>query len=164
MSLSQIFLIGNAGRNAELRQTPNGGEVANFSVAISRRYPVRDEMREETEWFNVAVWNRTAPNVAERVKRGSKVFVDGRLSTRQYTDANGRPRTSLDVRANRVIVFDRRNGNGEYGDDGSSFGEGENERDDGTQQGDRPFRLSKVMDVGASEMPKDLIEVDKLAW
>ena len=105
MTLNQILLIGNAGRDAELRYTPNGAAVANFSIAVNRRYQVRDEMREDTEWFNVAAWERQAEFVAERVKRGTRVFVDGRLSTRQYTAGNGETRTSLDVNANRVIAL-----------------------------------------------------------
>ncbi len=105
MSLNQILLIGNAGRDAELRYTQNGVAVANFSIAVNRRYQSRDELREETEWFNVAAWDQRAEFVAERVKRGSRVFVDGRLSTREYTAGNGEPRTSLEVTANRVIVL-----------------------------------------------------------
>ena len=105
MSLNQILLIGNAGRDAELRYTQNGTAVTNFSIAVNRRYQSRDELREETEWFNVAAWDQRAEFVAERVKRGSRVFVDGRLSTREYTAGNGEPRTSLEVTANRVIVL-----------------------------------------------------------
>ena len=108
MTLNQILLIGNAGRDAELRYTPNGAAVANFSIAVNRRYQVRDEMREDTEWFNVAAWERQAEFVAERVKRGTRVFVDGRLSTREYTAGNGETRTSLDVNANRVIALSPR--------------------------------------------------------
>ena len=105
MSLNQILLIGNAGRDAELRYTQNGAAVANFSIAVTRRYQSRDEMREDTEWFNVSAWERRAEFVAERVKRGNRVFVDGRLSTREYTTGNGEARTSLDVTANRVLVL-----------------------------------------------------------
>lgn len=105
MSLNQIILIGNAGRDAELRYTQSGTAVANFSMAVSRRYQTREEMREETEWFNVSAWERRAEFVSDRVKRGTRVFVDGRLSTREYTTGNGETRTSLDVNANRVIVL-----------------------------------------------------------
>ena len=108
MSLNQILLIGNAGRDAELRYTQNGVAVANFSIAVTRRYQSRDEMREDTEWFNVSAWDRQAENVSDRVKRGNRVFVDGRLSTREYTSGNGETRTSLDVNANRVLVLSPR--------------------------------------------------------
>ena len=105
MTLNQILLIGNAGRDAELRYTQSGTPVANFSIAVSRRYQVREETREETEWFNVSAWERQAEFVAERIKRGSRVFVDGRLKTREYTAGNGETRVSLDVNANRVIAL-----------------------------------------------------------
>ena len=127
MSLNQILLIGNAGRDAELRYTQNGAAVANFSIAVTRRYQSRDEMREDTEWFNVSAWERQAENVAERVKRGSRVFVDGRLSTREYTSGNGETRTSLDVNANRVLVLTPRDSGGENANARDSGGENAND-------------------------------------
>ncbi len=122
MSLNQILLIGNAGRDAELRYTPSGAQVASFSMAVNRNYQVNGEWREETEWFNVSTWGRQAENVAQRVRRGAKVFVDGRLSTRQYTTESGEPRTSLDVNAFRVINLagQQEEGDQNYG----SYGEG----------------------------------------
>ncbi len=117
MSLNQILLIGNAGRDAELRYTQNGTAVANFSMAVNRRYQVRDETREDTEWFNVAAWERQAEWVSESVKRGTRVFVDGRLATPEYTSGNGEMRVSLDVNARRVIPLTvRENGNDEDGE------------------------------------------------
>ena len=113
MSLNQILLIGNAGRDAELRYTPKGSAVANFSMAVNRRYQVQDETREDTEWFNVAAWERQAEWVSERVKRGTRVFVDGRLSTREYTSGNGETRISLDVNAKRVIPLTPREQSGD---------------------------------------------------
>jgi single-strand DNA-binding protein len=110
MTLNQILLIGNAGRDAELRYTQNGTAVTNFSMAVNRRYQLREEMREDTEWFNVSTWQRQAEFVAERVKRGTRVFVDGRLSTREYTAGNGESRISLDVNASRVIALSPRDG------------------------------------------------------
>lgn len=117
MSLNQILLIGNAGRDAQLRYTQNGSAVANFSMAVNRRYQVRDETREDTEWFNVAAWERQAEWVSERVKRGTRVFVDGRLATREYTSGNGEMRVSLEVNARRVIPLAvQANGDGENGE------------------------------------------------
>lgn len=113
MSLNQILLIGNVGRDAELRYTANGATVANFSLAVNRRYQARDEVREETEWFNVAAWERQAEWVSDRVKRGTRVFVDGRLSTREYTSASGETRISLDVSARRVVPLSPRQSNAE---------------------------------------------------
>lgn len=119
MSLNLILLIGNAGRDAELRFIPSGDALASFSMAVSRSYQVNGEWKEETEWFNVSAWGRQAEGVSQRVRRGNKVFVEGRLSTRQYTTQSGETRTSLDVRAFRVMVINAQSdedGHGSYGD------------------------------------------------
>lgn len=113
MTLNQILLIGNAGRDAEMRYTPSGTPVTNFSLAVNRRYRVNDEMREDTEWFNVATWERQAEWAAESIKRGTKVFVDGRLSSREYTSGSGENRVSLDVNARRVIALTPRENAGD---------------------------------------------------
>jgi single-strand DNA-binding protein len=118
MSLNLILLIGNAGRDAELRYTATGRAVASFSMAVSRSYQVNNEWQQETEWFNISVWGQQAENVASRVKRGAKVFAEGRLSTREYTNQAGITRTSLDVNAFRVVNLAGRE-DGEEGGYGS---------------------------------------------
>lgn len=115
MSLNLILLIGNAGRDAELRYTASGRAVANFSMAVNRSYRVNDEWREETEWFNVASWGQQAESVANSIRRGSRVFVEGRLSTREWTNQSGLTRTSLEVNAFRVINLTGRDEGGEGG-------------------------------------------------
>lgn len=115
MSLNLILLIGNAGRDAELRYTANGRAVAGFSMAVNRNYQVNGEWREETEWFNVSSWGQQAESVANSIRRGSRVFVEGRLSTREFTTQAGLARTSLDVTAFRVINLAGREEGGEGG-------------------------------------------------
>lgn len=108
MSMNKIFLIGNVGRDPEMRYTPNGNPVTSFSVATNRRYTTGEgEQRDETEWFNVSAWNKLAETCNQYVTKGMKVFVDGRLSTREYTGADGQQRTSLDVTAFDVRFLDR---------------------------------------------------------
>ena len=118
MSLNLILLIGNAGRDAELRYTSTGRAVAGFSIAVNRRYQVDGEWRDDTEWFNVSSWGQQAESVANSVRRGSRVFVEGRLSTREWTNQAGLTRTNLEVNAFRVINLSGR-GEGEDGDFGS---------------------------------------------
>ena len=117
MSLNLILLIGNSGRDAELRYTANGRAVASFSMAVNRNYQVDGEWRSDTEWFNISSWGQQAENVANNVRRGARVFVEGRLSTREYTTQAGLSRTSLDVNAFRVINLAGRDeeGDGGYG-------------------------------------------------
>ncbi len=114
MSLNLILLIGNVGRDAELRYTQNGRAVAGFSMAVNRNYQVNGEWQEQTEWFNVSIWGQQAERIANSIQRGNRVFVEGRLSTREFTNNAGITRTSLDVNAFRVINLSQRD---EQGDD-----------------------------------------------
>lgn len=111
MSLNQVLLIGNAGRDPELRYLEDGTAVTNFSLAVNSNRPDpsnEGEWIEDTEWFRVSVWGRQAESTNQYLTKGRKVFVEGRLSTAEYTNAAGENRLSLEVRAYRVIVLDRR--------------------------------------------------------
>ena len=165
MSLNLILLIGNAGRDAELRYTSSGRAVAGFSMAVNRNYQVDGEWREETEWFNVSSWGQQAENVANSVRRGSRVFVEGRLSTREYTTQAGLSRTSLDVNAFRVINLSAREDGGEGGygtyppasEAQSAQGGGYN------QQGAQPAQPGHVPDGGFDQGPEGE-DLEDLPW
>ena len=110
MSLNQVLLIGRSGRDPELRYLEDGTPVTGFSLAVnSYRRDQSGEQIEDTEWFNVSVWGRQAENINQYLTKGRKVFVEGRLSTREYTTAAGENRLSMEVRAFRVILLDRKN-------------------------------------------------------
>ena len=109
MSLNQVLLIGRSGRDPELRYLEDGTPVTGFSLAVnSYRRDQSGEQIEDTEWFNVSVWGRQAENINQYLTKGRKVFVEGRLSTREYTTAAGENRLSMEVRAFRVILLDRK--------------------------------------------------------
>ena len=92
-SLNKVLVIGNVGRPAELRYTPNGNPVASFTVATNRRWTApTGEQREETEWFNVVAWNRLAEICNQFIDKGRKVFIEGRLQTRSWEDRDGNKR------------------------------------------------------------------------
>ena len=111
MSLNQILLIGNAGTDPEMRYTPNGTAVTNFSLAVNnRRRDENGEWVEDTEWFTVTAWEHQAESVNQYLAKGRRVFVAGRLSTRQYKSNSGEARTSLEVRASRVVFLDSPSG------------------------------------------------------
>ena len=96
--LNKIMLIGNLGRDPELQVTPDGTPVTKFSLAVSRSYKSRTgEQRDETEWFNIIAWRQLAETCEKYLHKGSKVYVEGRLSQRKYTDREGAQRTSIDV-------------------------------------------------------------------
>ncbi len=107
-SLNKIMIIGNVGRDPELRMTPNGKPVAEFSVAVNRVYTSGDERKEETDWFRVVCWQRLAETAQQIVTKGRLVFVEGRLQVRPWTDREGKERTSLDIVANNFQVLDSR--------------------------------------------------------
>ena len=107
-SLNKIMLIGNVGSDPEMRYTPNGKAVTSFRMATNYRYVGSDgERREETEWFRVSVWGRQAESCNQFLAKGRRVYVEGRLQSRNWEGQDGQMRTSLEVSANRVIFLDR---------------------------------------------------------
>ncbi|MDC1062747.1 single-stranded DNA-binding protein [Hellea sp.] len=112
MTMNKILIIGNLGSDPEMRYTPNGNPVTSFTVATNRRYKASDgENREETEWFRISAWNRLAETCNQYLQRGSKVYVEGRLSSRTYVGNDGETRVSLDVNASEVRFIDSRGAN-----------------------------------------------------
>lgn len=105
--LNKIMLIGNLGRDPEMNYTPSGVAVTKFSLAVSRSYKVQatGEKRDETEWFNVVAWNKLAETCSAYLHKGSKVYIEGRLTQRKYTDKEGIQRTSIDVIANEMEIL-----------------------------------------------------------
>jgi len=98
--LNKIMLIGNLGRDPELQVTSDGTPFTRFSLAVSRTYKTNSgEKREETEWFNVVAWRQLAETCERYLHKGSKVYIEGRVTQRKYTDKNGLERTSVDVNA-----------------------------------------------------------------
>ena len=116
MALCKIQIIGNLGRDPELRYTPNGRPVATFSVAVNQatKNQQTGEWVEATDWFRVSVWGDRAERSAESLRKGSRVFVDGRFRTREYETNDGRKGMSLDVSADNVIALDRREQEGTF--------------------------------------------------
>ena len=109
--LNKIMVIGNLGRDPQMRYTPSGAPVTNFSVAVSRTFKGQEgDSREETEWFNVVAWRQLAEICNEYLKKGSKVYIEGRLQTRQYQDQQGQQRTSVEIVASDMMMLDSRGG------------------------------------------------------
>ena len=110
MALSKISIIGNLGRDPELRYTPNGRPVASFTVAVnqSTKNQQSGEWIESTDWFRVSVWGDRGERAAESLRKGSRVFVDGRFRTREYEANDGQKRLSLDITADTVLGLDKR--------------------------------------------------------
>ncbi len=111
-SLNKILLIGNVGREPEIRYTPAGVPVARFSLATSERWRSREtgEQQDRTEWHNIVAFGRLAEQVKEYVAKGRQLFVDGRLRTTNWTDVNGIKHTRTEIFADRIIFLGRREG------------------------------------------------------
>lgn len=106
--MNKIIIIGNLGRDPELNYTPSGTAVTKFSVADSRRWRDKQsgEQREETTWFNIVAWNQLAETCNQYLHKGSKVYIEGRMTSRKYTDKDGNERTAWDVSALEMQMLD----------------------------------------------------------
>jgi single-strand DNA-binding protein len=105
--LNKIMLIGNLGRDPELNVTSDGTPVTKFSLAVNRNTKTSTgEKKEETDWFNVVAWRQLAEICERYLHKGSKVYIEGRLTQRKYTDREGIQRTSVEVIANDMQMLD----------------------------------------------------------
>ena len=108
--LNKVQIIGNLGRDPEMRFTQDGTPVTNFSVAVSESWQGRDgEQRERTEWFRVVAWRRLAEISNEYLRTGGKVYVEGRLETREWQDKEGNDRTTTELIARDLLMLGGRN-------------------------------------------------------
>lgn len=132
-SVNKVILVGNLGRDPEVRSMQNGGRVCNLSLATSESWRDKDsgERREKTEWHRVVIFNERLLEVAEKyLKKGSKIYIEGQLQTRKWTDQSGVEKYSTEVVLQRfrgeLTMLDTRGGGGEgggYGDSGGGGGD-----------------------------------------
>jgi len=107
--LNKVMIIGNLGRDPEMRYTASGRPVTSFSVAAGRRWTTPEgERREATEWFNVVAWANLAETCNQYLRKGSKVYIEGRLQTRSWEDAEGQRHYRTDLVAWDMIMLDAR--------------------------------------------------------
>ena len=107
--LNKVMIIGNLGRDPEMRYTPSGKPVTSFSVATSRSWTTTDgERREATEWFNVVAWRDLAEICNQYLSKGSKVYIEGRLQTRSWESPDGQKHFRTEIVADEMIVLDHR--------------------------------------------------------
>jgi single-strand DNA-binding protein len=110
MALCKVMIIGNLGSDPEMRYTPNGKAVTQFNVAVnqSTKNQQTGEWVEETDWFRVTIWGDRAERMAENLRKGNKVFVEGRFRTRQFEGRDGQTRTALEITADSIVNLERR--------------------------------------------------------
>jgi single-strand DNA-binding protein len=100
MSFNKVILVGNLGRDPELRYTPQGTPVCSFTMATNeRRKDKTGEMQDQTTWFKVTLWGRQAETASQYLTKGRPVYIEGRLRVEEWTDRDGKPRHTLEVNA-----------------------------------------------------------------
>ena len=103
-SLNKVMLIGNLGKDPELRHTPSGTAVATFSIATTERFKNKqtNEWEKKTEWHNVVLWDKQATLAGQYLTKGSTVYIEGRLQTRKWQDKNGNDRYTTEIIGNSL--------------------------------------------------------------
>lgn len=114
--LNKVMIIGNLGRDPEMRYTPSGRPVTTFSVATSRNWNSSDgEKHTETEWFNIVTWGALAEICKQHLTKGQQVYIEGRLQTRRWEDSENVKHTSVEIVANEMMILgNRRDANQQY--------------------------------------------------
>ena len=138
-TINKVILIGNLGSDPELRHLPNGTAVVNISVATSDswRDKATGETQEHTEWHRVSFFDRQAEVIGEYMRKGHKIYVEGRLRTRKYQDKDGNERYATDIRGLNFSFLERRGDGG--GSGGSGGGGGGGGGGSGRSTGDEGF-------------------------
>ena len=121
-SINKVIIVGNLGKDPEMRSFPNGDQIANVSIATTdkRKDKTTGEMKEATEWHRINFNGRLAEIVGQYLKKGSQVYVEGSLRTRKWTDKDGVEKFTTEIRADQMQMLGGRQGMGGGGDDGGS--------------------------------------------
>ena len=128
MSVNKVILVGRLGRDPETRYTGSGQAVANFSVATDETYKDRNgERQKRTEWHKIVVWGKQAEIAQQYLKKGSLVFIEGRIQSREWQDKEGQKRTSFEIVANNFRML---GGRGDAAAAGAGGGGGSRAEDD----------------------------------
>jgi single-strand DNA-binding protein len=114
-SLNKVMLIGNLGKDPEVRYTPSGAAVCNFSIATTERWKNKEsgQMEEKTEWHNIVVWGKQAENCKEYLAKGRSAYIEGSMQTRSWDDKDGNKRYTTEVVAQRVQFLTPRGAQGQ---------------------------------------------------
>lgn len=143
--LNKVMIIGRLGKDPEMRYTPGGSPVTTFSVAAGRQWKDGNgELHEETEWFNVVTWNKLAEICHEHLRRASRVYIEGRLQTRQWQDQDGISHYRTEVIASDMIMLDGRSSR-----EHSQFDEHHHE----PRQPRSPSPSREQFDIGDEDIP-----------
>ncbi len=151
MSFNKIILVGNLGKDPELRYTPQGDAVCSFSMATNERKKDKSgEFQDVTTWFKVTLWRRQAENASKYLSKGSSVYIEGRLQMEEWTDRDGKERFTLGVQATDMQFIGSRGDNA--GGGGGEYSGGGHQDDQDTHSGP-PVERSSGASSGAGSTP-----------
>lgn len=152
-SINKVILIGNLGRDPEVRYTPNGAAICNVTIATSRNWKDKNsgEKVEETEWHRVVFFDRMAEIAGEYLKKGRPVYVEGRLKTRKWTDKDGVEKYTTEIMAENMQLLGGRDGGG-GGEEGGGGGYSRGAQGGGgAERAERPERSAPAARPAASK-------------
>jgi single-strand DNA-binding protein len=155
-SVNKVILVGNVGRDPELKYTPSGTAVCAFSIATNERFKDKaGEWQDRTEWHNVKAWQRTAEIVAEYVKKGSKVYVEGSLRTDSWEDKNTKEKKyRTEIIVNDLVLLGGRGEGGAGGEGGGGRARGEhNEMDQRVPEPEAQPQPQKAGEITDEDIP-----------
>ncbi len=136
--VNKVILIGNLGQDPELKYTPNGHAVSTFSIATTEGRKDKDgNWNDHTEWHRVVTWNKTAETAGEYLKKGSQVYIEGRIQTRQWDDKEGVKRYTTEIVAQNLQMLGRRSDGAPAPTD--DFPAEPNQESSGDESSDLPF-------------------------
>ena len=135
--LNKVMLIGNLGRDPEIRHTPSGTPVANFTLATNENFTDRGGNRQErTEWHRIVVWSKLAEICDQYLRKGRQVYIEGRLQTRQWEDQQGQRRSTTEIVATNMIMLGGRGDGGQSGVDYQTQTDAGDHRSAGSESAD----------------------------
>jgi single-strand DNA-binding protein len=156
MNLNKVMIIGNLTRDPEIKTTPNGAQVASFSIATSQVWTDQNGQKQErTEFHNIVAWRKLAEIIGQYLKKGSKAYVEGRLQTRDWTGQDGVKRYRTEIIADNLIMLDRA---GSQGTSGQSYAKPADNYSQPSMSDNEP-----VIDFGDS-VSEDEIKVENIPF
>ncbi|WP_421774859.1 single-stranded DNA-binding protein [Gracilimonas sp.] len=157
-SLNKAMLIGNLGQDPEVRYTQSNTAVATLSIATSERFKDSNgEYQERTEWHRVVAWGRTAEICQQYLSKGSKVYIEGPIQTRQWEDKDGQKRYTTEIKALQMVMLDSRgNAGGGNQPGGNQPQQRPNQNQNQNQGGGKPMSSNVELDSNFDDMDDDL--------
>jgi single-strand DNA-binding protein len=142
-SVNKVILVGNLGRDAEMRFTSGGTPVATVSMATTERFTDREgQKKEDTQWHRIVIWGKTAESLHEYLTKGKQIYVEGKLQTREWQDKEGKTNKTTEVRADKIVLLGGGGGGGER-----SGGAGRPSRDRSAEPSGEPHGESGPVDA-----------------